>query len=65
MVWNSWFDYPGNHVSVCTIGRVMKPKKSLGILALYFFVDLIYIKTEKIFFFRFQKNFIVTGYIDR
>ena len=30
---------------VCSLGRVMKPKKSLGILALCFFVDLIYIKT--------------------
>ena len=29
----------------CTVGRVMKPKKSLGIFALYFYVDLIYIKT--------------------
>ena len=32
---------------VCRVGRVMKPKKSLGILALCFFVDLIYIKTGK------------------
>ena len=34
-------------IARCTVGRVMKPKKSLGILALYFFVDLIYIKTGK------------------
>jgi hypothetical protein len=36
-------------VSACPLGRVMKPKKSLGILALYFVVDLIYIKTGEIF----------------
>jgi hypothetical protein len=28
----------------------MKPKKSLGILALYLFVDLIYFKTGEIIF---------------
>ena len=31
----------------CALGRVKKPKKSRGILAICFFVDLIYIKTGK------------------